>query len=117
MILELALPWPPSMNHYWRIFKNRNILSKDGRLYKKAVSGVVGVAGARQGLTGRLSVKIKLYPPNKVRRDIDNSVKAILDSLQAAGVFEDDSQIDHLRVDRAEIVDGGAAVVIIAGDR
>jgi len=44
---------------------------------------------------------IEAFPPDKRRRDLDNLIKAIQDSLQYAGVYEDDSQIDYLTIKRS----------------
>jgi crossover junction endodeoxyribonuclease RusA len=41
-------------------------------------------------------------------------MKALLDSMQAAGVYLDDSQIDRLAIERGEIKKGGAAIVTIS---
>lgn len=123
MTVNLTLPWPPSVNHYWRAVTMpskkggpsvvRHLISKAGRDYKAAVAARVSGAGARHGLTGRLAIKIDLYPPDRRQRDIDNSIKATLDALVAAGVFEDDSQVDHLEVVRADVTKGGAALVTV----
>lgn len=51
-------------------------------------------------LKGRLSVTIGAAPPDNNRRDLDNLLKACLDGLQKAGVYEDDSQIDVLQIVR-----------------
>ncbi len=123
MIIALTLPWPPSVNHYWRAVTMpgkkggpsvvRHLISKAGRDYKAAVDAVVNQAGARHGLTGRLSIRVDLYPPDRRQRDIDNSIKATLDALVAAGVFADDSQVDRLEVVRADVTKGGAALVTV----
>jgi crossover junction endodeoxyribonuclease RusA len=47
--------------------------------------------------------------------DIDNRVKAALDALTHAGVYDDDSQIDELLVCRGEIVKGGRLGVMVMG--
>ncbi len=39
---------------------------------------------------------ILVYPPDRRARDLDNLGKALLDALTKAGVYGDDSQIDHL---------------------
>jgi crossover junction endodeoxyribonuclease RusA len=38
--------------------------------------------------------------PDHRRRDLDNILKALQDSLQDAGVYNDDHQIDDLRITR-----------------
>ena len=42
--MEIVLPYPPSVNTYWRAVKGRVILSKKGREYRHAVN--VAVASA-----------------------------------------------------------------------
>jgi Holliday junction resolvase RusA-like endonuclease len=61
----------------------------------------------------RLAVTILLHGPNRRVFDLDNRAKAILDSLQRAGVYADDEQIDRLTLVRGDIVKGGLAVVTI----
>ena len=62
----------------------------------------------------RLAVAIWLHWPNKRRGDVDNRVKPVLDALQRAGVYDDDSQIDELHVYRADIQKLGYCTVNIA---
>jgi len=96
----ITLPWPPSMNRYWRAVNGRNILSREGRSYRAAVAAATT---ASLPVLGRLSVQIECYQPDKRRRDLDNLCKGILDGLAHAGVYEDDSQIDMLGLWRVAI--------------
>ena len=109
-MLTIILPWPPSVNSYWRSVNGRNILSKKGRIYKQAAARAVLAAGANKHLSGRLRVRLVAYPPNNARRDLDNLAKGLLDAMQAAGVYLDDSQIDDLHIIRAEVEKGGVIV-------
>jgi crossover junction endodeoxyribonuclease RusA len=97
----LTLPFPPSVNTYWRSVGGRVLLSKKGREFKKQVENE---RWKWQGLglpwSGRLSCTIELYRHTKHKYDIDNYVKAILDSLQNAGFIENDEQVDQLTVTR-----------------
>lgn len=108
-MLEIDLPWPPSVNTYWRMFQNRMLISKRGREYRKAVDNAIG----SERIEGRLSVRIEAYPPDRRRRDLDNLLKGILDSLEAAKVFDDDEQIDDLRIMRMPVEPKGRVVVLI----
>jgi crossover junction endodeoxyribonuclease RusA len=109
--ITLELPYPPSVNHYWRnVTVDRAVLSAEAKAYRIAVLAAVG---PRKPLRTRLSVEIELFPPDKRKRDLDNPIKALLDSLQHAYVFDDDEQIDRLTVCRREVFKGGACVVWI----
>ncbi len=113
IMIVLTLPFPPSVNGYWRNINGRTLISAKGRAYKKAVARLAQWNYAAKQLESRLEVLVILHPPDRRKRDIDNSMKALLDSMQAAGVFVDDSQIDRLSIERGEIKKGGAAIVTI----
>lgn len=111
----IVLPWPPSINRYWRSVNGRNILSKAGRDYRKDGLKVLAAHSAgektRWPYAGRLSVTITVWPPDQRRRDIDNMPKAVLDLLTHGGVYGDDSQIDRLVIERKPVIRGGHVVV------
>ena len=113
-MITLTLPFPPSVNGYWRNINGRTLISAKGRAYKKAVARLAQWNYAAKQLESRLEVLVILHPPDRRKRDIDNSMKALLDSMQAAGVYLDDSQIDRLAIERGEIKKGGAAIVTIS---
>jgi crossover junction endodeoxyribonuclease RusA len=112
-MIELTLPLPNSANTHWRHARGIIYLSKQGREYRAAVFKAVNDAKLALKLKGRLSVELYIYPRDKRKTDIDNRIKAANDALQHAQVFEDDSQIDRLYVERREIVKGGKCIVII----
>lgn len=109
--MTITLPWPPSVNTYYRSIDGRAILSKKGREYKKNVCLLARRHRWGQRLAGRLEVRVLLHPPTRARRDIDNSIKALLDAMQVAGVYLDDSQIDLLVVERGAVQRPGMAIV------
>lgn len=109
----LLLPFPPTTNTYWRTWKGRMILSARGRQYRTDVMAAILGNGKPNTFTGRLAVMIQFSPPDRRRRDLDNFTKGLLDALQHAGVYEDDSQIDDLHLKRGPIVEHGEALVII----
>lgn len=112
MSMILTLPWPPSMNHYWRsVAMGRSVrvlISARGRAYRAqvarsvALKATVGASG-RHPLAGRLAVTVTAYPPDRRRRDLDNLGKALLDACTHAGIWLDDSQIDDLRIVRGQV--------------
>jgi crossover junction endodeoxyribonuclease RusA len=98
-MIELTLPWPPSVNTYWRMFKNRMIISEAGRKYRVAVGEQVLLQTRGKARTnGPVKVTIEAWKPDNRRRDLDNLLKAVLDSLGHAGVYIDDSLIVDLRI-------------------
>lgn len=106
------LPYPPSVNHYWRRVGFRTLISRGGRRYRRDVVALLA-AGRAAPLRGRLELVVHVFPPDDRRRDLDNLQKALCDALQHAGVYADDSQIDRLDVHRGPVVPGGKVVVQI----
>jgi crossover junction endodeoxyribonuclease RusA len=116
--VTLELPYPPTLNTYWRNIaikgRPRVLISARGRQYRQDVAAAVFLQyHGRRAMTGRLAVEVELHPPDRRVRDIDNAMKASLDSLAHAGVFENDGQIDRLTITRHAPVKGGRAVVRI----
>ena len=101
------------MNTYWRNFRGRTILSKAGREYKKAIAEYVVENNVPKFGENKLKITMILQPKDKRKMDIDNRIKCVLDSLQEAGVFDDDFQVDELHVMRGEQVKGGKLLLTI----
>ncbi len=114
--LFLTLPFPPSMNTYWRHIaikgRPRTLISSKGRDYRKTVLGLVCFNGT-PAMLGRLAVTLDLYPPDRRKRDVDNFAKSLIDAMVSANIMEDDSQIDQLVITRREVRKGGEVVVRI----
>jgi crossover junction endodeoxyribonuclease RusA len=47
-MIELTLPWPPTVNTYWRNFNGRVLISAKGREYRKAVADQVLIQRANK---------------------------------------------------------------------
>lgn len=109
----IVIPYPPSVNRYWRSVKGRVLISKEGREYRAEVIRLLGASKAI--LECRLQVHICAYMPDNRRRDIDNILKSCLDSLTHAGTWGDDSLIDDLRVTRKGVEAPGRLEIHING--
>ena len=109
----LELPFPPSMNTYWRNFRGRTVLSKNGRQFKTDVQDYIIEKNIPKFGDKKLKITMILRPRDKRKIDIDNRIKAVLDSLQDAGVFDDDFQVDHIEMIRGEQIKGGLIRVLI----
>jgi crossover junction endodeoxyribonuclease RusA len=111
---KLTMPWPPSVNGYWRSFKGRQIISKRGREYRADVVALMKDAGLHgELLSGRISVKITLEPPTLRKYDIDNFCKGVFDGLSHAKFWVDDEQVDKLTIEKAEKKKGGSVILEI----
>ena len=106
-MIMIKMPWPPSLNRCYRMYRGRYLLSAEGRAYQANLVKFDGVAFGEK----RVSVKIKAYPPDKRRRDLDNLLKPLLDLMQKGGVFNDDGQIDALSIVRGEVKKEGYVVI------
>ena len=126
--LKLWLPMPPSINHYYGIKKNgQRYLKPKALWFRREVLFWVKKATFESYPSQppclfqpheKLALQIIVYPPNKRRRDLDNLLKALLDALQAAGVFHDDAAIKDLRISFAEPVPvAGVSVQLSLLDR
>lgn len=109
-ILELRLPYPPSVNRYWRAFRGRLIISKIGREYHRDVAALLKELTAPPE-AGRLAVHVFATMPDNRTRDIDNILKVCLDSLTKCGIWNDDSQIDEIVVQRGKVVKPGCVEI------
>ena len=99
--LRFVLPFPPSVNRYYRNVGYRTLLSRAGREYRRKVcSQLAGRVG--QPLSEHLEVQLDLFPPDRRRRDYDNFQKAILDALEHAGVYHNDCQIKRAVIEMHE---------------
>lgn len=92
--LRLELPIPPLVNHYWRHITikgaPRTLISARGRDFRENVMQIVGREKKALKIDSRVKINVRVYPPDRRKRDIDGYLKALLDSLTHAGVWLDD---------------------------
>ena len=109
--IELRLKWPPTINSYYQVIgRQRGIkrISKAGQDFRNAViEDVHEQLGAGIWFNDRISLTTVLYPPDKRIRDLDNYMKALLDALTHAKLWEDDSLIDQHHIYRGITIPKG----------
>lgn len=116
-MIELTLPWPPSINNYYGRARNGQVFTKaHGKKFRQTVADIVAAARCPKQI-GTLAMFIFASPPDKRKRDLDNIVKATQDALQEAGCYDNDCQIAGLHVERGSIVKGGKIFVQIVQHR
>lgn len=86
--MKLVLPFPPSVNTYWRApnkgpLKGRHLISEKGRAYQSAACAAIieQLRCLPKPSSSPAAVEILLFPPDARRRDIDNYNKACLTRL------------------------------------
>lgn len=105
---EFEMPYPPSVNGYWRSFQGRQIISKRGREYrKKAIEVMKSLNLDGENISDRLHVSIVIHPPTLRKYDIDNWCKAPFDALTHAEFWVDDEQVDSLSIKKGEKIKSG----------
>lgn len=119
--MKLVLPFPPSVNTYWRApnkgpLAGRHMVSADGRKYQSAACAAIIEQLRRlpKPSAELAAVEITLYPPDARRRDLDNYNKALFDALTHAGVWEDDSQVKRMLVEWGPVVPKGRVEITIS---
>ena len=110
--VEFDLPWPPSVNRYYRHVGHCVLISREGRKYRRMAVSRLG--GLFEKFSGAVALSLDCYPPDRRRRDIDNILKCLLDSLVNAGVMEDDSLVKRLHMEMLEPIPEGLVHVHIA---
>ena len=115
--ITLDLPYPPSVNNYWRRVGNRTLLSRAARQFRKRVSDLwfleKNIFHKRGFGDKHVAVNIIVHPPDRRKRDLDNVLKPVLDAIQHAGLVNDDSQVKALSLKFAECIPDGKVCVTI----
>lgn len=107
--IRLTLPYPPSINAYWKPWRNRLVKTSEAKAYTQKVGGVCLVNKVRK-YKGELQLSVDLYRPRKIG-DIDGPLKCLLDSLQGF-LYKNDSQIAVLFVVRFDDKENPRAEVL-----
>jgi crossover junction endodeoxyribonuclease RusA len=109
----IELPFPPSVNTYWRHSQRGTYLSPQGKAFRVNALAAIKSQDIRQFGEARVKVQISLHRGDKRDYDVDNYSKGVLDALTHSGVLADDEQVDELRIVRGEIAKDGACYVTI----
>lgn len=100
-MIKLIVPYPPSINTYYGVYNHRIYIKAPGKAYRRRVAS--HFRGTVVPMHGDVGVFMDVWHPDKRKRDLDNVQKCFFDALQAAGLYEDDSQISEIHVVRRGI--------------
>lgn len=115
----LELPYPPSVNRYFRMFRNRIVTSAEAREYKAQAGWLARERGLHAPLDGPVALRAFLHPrATKMKSkavmprciDLDNALKVALDAMNGI-VYEDDRQIAEIHITREKPMPGGRLFV------
>ena len=116
-MITIELPFPPSVNNYWQVARNRIIKTKQARDYKKNVQLLLLTYhdqirewntrlhkdGSRKSDkdTRPLALSVAVHYPKRSGplADIDNLLKVCIDCLEGF-LFENDRQFRHIQISR-----------------
>lgn len=104
-----VLPFPPSSNRYWRIWRGRAVVSTEARQYKNGVRLRLLSDGYRKPLAGPVVLTASFYRPRRVG-DTDNMLKVLQDALNGVA-WEDDSQVTEIHAYRMDDKENPRVVV------
>jgi len=99
--IRFDLPVGPSINHFYGRSKFGSLYIKaDGKAYIQKVGEIIRSSGIQISDGFRCDVEIKYHLPDRIKRDLDNILKCLLDSFTKCGFWKDDSIINFLSVRR-----------------
>ena len=138
--IEMRLPWPPSVNHYWGreimlpalssimsmvgtsgfyrwLKKNsraKEYLTSEAKTFREHVGWIVHTGRCGMGWKQPVSMSLIVYPPDRRIRDLSNLYKALEDALEHANVFVNDSQVvEHHSAKSDLVMKGGELYVVV----
>lgn len=98
--INLRLPYPPSINHYYVRTKKGMAIKPEGKWYRQQVGFLVAIARLPRKFLGneKVQVTIHAFTPDRIPRDVDNILKCLLDALTDAHVWGNDKQVYDLHI-------------------
>ena len=109
-MIRYELPYPPTANNLFVNAGRKRVKSGAYRAWQ-AASGYAILSQRLQVLHGPVSLSVALVRPDKRKRDLSNTLKAVEDILVHMNVIEDDSMIQ--RISAQWVPSGPECVVLI----
>lgn len=111
MTIQFTLPMPPSINRTYKVGQGRFYKDNGATAWSTEAQWYMKAEGVQKLPEGRYGLSI-WFDGLRKNADLDNRVKIIQDTLQAAGIIENDKHIDELHLYRG--TPGPAALIHVA---
>jgi len=105
---RITLPYPPSLNTYYRYVNGRVLISRKGRAYKEMIAHIMRHMAPSDH---PVELNVEVFPPDKRKRDLDNLLKCLCDSMQGHA-YRNDSQIHKLTMEKFEPIDKKGRLIV-----
>ena len=116
-MIQLSLPYPPTVNSIWRNFKGRSIKSAKYRAWSIEAQRAIADLRINSRITGPYHMEIQVTRPDRRRRDLSNLIKVPEDAIVQAGLVRDDCDAESVKISwaKGEPKKGGAIHVWLWG--
>lgn len=109
--MKAAIDLPPTTNHAYGISRSRMYKTDKCRAWEATAGFQVKRVWDRKPVEGEVWVGIEMF--YKYNRDVDGSIKLILDLLASIGVMENDRQVMSLQVSKEKVSKDPCVVVTV----
>lgn len=109
--VRYELPFPPSANNLFATVGKSRIRSERYKAWAKEAGQLIQMQG-RKRVVGQVALAVDLVKPDRRKRDLSNTLKAVEDLLVDMQVIDDDSLIQVLSVQW--VPDGVPCVVTVS---
>lgn len=110
VVLHVRLPYPPSANRLWTVFRGHMVKTEAAREYAGTCAELARLAGAKR-TDKHVAVEVVVERPIRTG-DLDNRLKAVLDALNGI-VYDDDDQVVVIKARRVDRPGNGGVVVTV----
>ena len=108
--MKIIVPYPPSANRYWRVYRGIVCHGQDAKDFKRDVA-VIGTVSRLRPFPGTVELQIRVYRPRKAG-DLDNQLKVLIDALKGIA-YVDDKQVKKIIAEQFDDKDDPRAEVTI----
>jgi Holliday junction resolvase RusA-like endonuclease len=109
-MIRYELPYPPSVNGLFFNATKGRVKTDAYKAWRRDAGNLILVQG-RKHMRGPVSLSIAIVRPDKRKRDLSNTIKAIEDLLVEMQIIDDDSLVQRISI--AWVGSGSPCVVLI----